>query len=106
MGSAGGLALRPRRAPVTDDSSAPTRTESAPIFKNSAEDLLARLERDGTEPAREMAKEARGLVDLFRAWGNLRPPDNERITAIRALFDLNRRAMDYLSRGAGPGSRR
>lgn len=91
---------------MTDDSGPPTRTESTPIFKKSAEDLLARLERDPSEPAREMAKETRALVEVFRRWGNERPPDAERISAIQALFELNRRAMDFLSRGAGPGSRR
>ncbi len=91
---------------MTDDAGPPTRTESTPIFMKSAEDLLARLERDPGEPAREMAKEARALVAVFRAWGNQRPPDNERIAAIQALFELNRRAMDFLSRGTGPGSRR
>lgn len=91
---------------MVDDSTVPTRTASAPIFERSAEDLLLRLERDGSDVAKGMAREARTLVDLFRSWGDQRPADEVRITAIRTLFDLNRRAMDYLSRTAGPASRR
>jgi hypothetical protein len=99
-----GPRLTKENAPVADDPSVPTRTASAPIFEKSAEDLVTRLERDGSESARVMAREARALVELFRGWGERRPADDARISAIRQLFDLNRRAMDYLSRGSVPPS--
>jgi len=44
-----------------------------------------------------MAQEARQLVDEFRSWRSKRPLDHVRINAIRQLFDLHRRAMDYLA---------
>jgi hypothetical protein len=44
-----------------------------------------------------MAQEARQLVEEFRGWRSKRPLDHVRINAIRQLFDLHRRAMDYLA---------
>jgi hypothetical protein len=37
------------------------------------------------------------LVDEFRSWRSKRPLDEVRISKIRQLFDLHRRAMDYLA---------
>jgi hypothetical protein len=85
-------------------------TQSSPIFEKSADDLAERLEVLGGPMALEMAREARSLAVMFRGWAHERPADDVRINAIQSLFDLNRRAMDFMSRqpqstppGSGPG---
>jgi hypothetical protein len=74
-----------------DDSSA------APEFQRSAEDLAAKLGAVGTAESMGMAREARELVETFRSWEKKRPSNEGRILAIRQLFELNRRVMDYLA---------
>jgi hypothetical protein len=71
---------------------------STSLFHESAENLALRLEQESSEPAREMAREARLLSALFVSWQSARPPDDVRVAKIQQLFDLNRRAMDLLSR--------
>jgi hypothetical protein len=46
-----------------------------------------------------MLREAVDMSQRFRAWQTERPSNEARVIAIRQLFDLNRRAMDFLSRG-------
>ncbi len=70
---------------------------TSPLFENSAEEVANRLEAHKTDIAIAMANEARQLVDEFRSWRSKRPLDHVRIAAIRQLFDLHRRAMDYLA---------
>jgi len=79
------------------------RTVSSPLFQRSAEELAERLERDPSETAQKMALEARALAEKIVSWGERRPEDGVRIVAIQQLFDLHRRAMDYLAR-RGPSS--
>lgn len=79
------------------------RTVSSPLFQRSAEDLADRLERDPSDLAKAMAHEARALAQQFISWGESRPQDDVRIIAIQQLFDLHRRAMDYLAR-RGPSA--
>ena len=80
-------------------------TGSASVFHNSARELAARLEQDVSPMAQEMVREAQGLADTFRRWELQRPEDAMRVATIRQLFELNRRAMDYLAQthknGAG-----
>jgi hypothetical protein len=78
-------------------------TVSSPLFQKSAEELAQRLERDATEGARQMAREARDLAARFAQWGSGRPETEVRLAAIQALFDLHRRALDYLAR-RGPSA--
>lgn len=78
-------------------------TEQSPtswaLFRQSAEDLAGKLAEVGGQPeAQQMAREARDLVALFTSWGVTRPANDVRIAAIHQLFDLNRRAMDFLSK--------
>ncbi len=77
-------------------------TQSSPIFERSAQDLADRLEPIASEQARAMAREARALVETFQSWARRRPEDGARIDAIQSLFELNRRAMDFLSRNSSP----
>ena len=78
-------------------------TGSASVFQNSAKELAMRLEGDESPAAQEMVREAQELRDTFRRWELQRPADEIRVATIRRLFDLNRRAMDYLA-GAARGN--
>ena len=73
------------------------QSTTSPLFENSAQEVANRLEGHRGEAATAMAAEARQLVEEFRSWRSKRPLDHVRINAIRQLFDLHRRAMDYLA---------
>lgn len=73
------------------------RSNSVPLFRQSAEDLAKKLSDIGTAEAMTMAREARELVDTFRAWESMRPANDARIAKIQQLFALNRRVMDFLA---------
>jgi hypothetical protein len=70
-------------------------------FLRSAEDLQSKLGAVGTAESMGMEREARELVETFKAWQTKRPADATRIAAIRHLMDLNRRAMQYLAERPG-----
>lgn len=76
---------------------------SSHLFYDSAEQLAYRLELEDTDAARAMAREARALAARFAEWHAQRPQEDIRLATIQALFDLNRRAIDYLDSGAGAG---
>jgi hypothetical protein len=76
--------------------------EAAPEFLRSAEDLQSKLGAVGTAESMGMAREARELVEIFKSWQTRRPANDTRIAAIRQLMELNRRAMDFLSRQGKP----
>jgi hypothetical protein len=79
------------------------RSNSSPLFRQSAEDLAARLtDYEADAAARAMRREALELATVFHGWEMQRPVNAVRIAAIQQLFDLNRRAMDYLSRHGRP----
>jgi hypothetical protein len=73
------------------------RSLTSPVFMQSAEDLVGRLDRFGGADAVVMAREARDLVDEFRSWALRRPLESDRFAAIDRLFALNRRAMDWMA---------
>ena len=70
---------------------------STHLFQDSAEQLALRLEQEPSDLARALAREARELATRFAAWHQERPVDDVRVATIQQLFDLNRRAMDYLA---------
>ena len=70
---------------------------STHLFQDSAEQLAVRLEQERTDAARALAGEARELAAQFSTWQTERPADDIRVATIQRLFDLNRRAMDYLA---------
>lgn len=80
------------------------QSTTSPLFESSAEEVAKRLEGHKGEAAVAMAQEARILVDEFRSWRSKRPLDDVRISKIRQLFDLHRRAMDYLAQQPHSGS--
>jgi hypothetical protein len=77
--------------------SPPYQSASTSLFRDSAEQLAVRLEQENTEAALALAREARELAARFEGWHQERPSDEVRVALIQQLFDLNRRAMDYLS---------
>jgi hypothetical protein len=80
----------------------PAPSLSTSLFLENAESLASRLDRHRTAEAMAMAIEARDLAATFRAFQTIAPPRDERVATIQRLFDLNRRALDYLSsRGSG-----
>lgn len=81
-------------------------TASWALFRQSAEDLAAKLAESQQADAQRMAREARELVTVFAAWNTVRPTNEARIAAIHQLFDLNRRAMDFLSNQGRPATTR
>lgn len=84
-----------------------TSNSSAPLFHESAVDLATKLGVIPTAEAAGMAREARELAQVFQAWSTQRPENSARIARIQQLFDLHRRAMDFLAhRKSGPPSQR
>jgi len=77
----------------------PTSYQSASthLFLESALQLAARLELEPSEAAHQLAREARELATRFLHWQEERPADEARVETIQRLFELNRRAMDYLA---------
>ena len=71
------------------------QSASTRLFQDSAVELALRLEGEGSEVARGLAREARELAERFAAWQRERPTDEERVATIQRLFDLNRRAAVY-----------
>jgi hypothetical protein len=72
-------------------------TKSANIFMDSVRDLEARLAKIDSPRANELAGEARRLAALFTRWQTHRPDGDERVSAIKALFELQRGVMSLLS---------
>jgi hypothetical protein len=73
------------------------KSNSVPLFRQSAEDLATKLAEIGTAESMGMAREARDLAATFRGWEKARPTNEVRIAAIQQLFALNRRVMDFLA---------
>jgi hypothetical protein len=73
------------------------QSASTRLFQDSADDLALRLEQEGSDTARILAGEARELSARFAEWQTMRPTDDARVATIQRLFELNRRAMDYLA---------
>ncbi len=73
------------------------QSASTHMFLESAIELADRLERESSDAAHQLAREARELAARFIAWQEVRPADEERVASIQRLFELNRRAQDYLA---------
>ncbi len=78
---------------------------AAPEFLRSAEDLMAKLGLVSTAESMGLAREARELADTFKSWERKQPANDTRIVAIRQLFELNRRVMDFLAQRQKPASK-
>ena len=80
------------------------RSSSWPLFRQSAEDLASKLQEIKTADAMGLGKEASTLAATFASWEVNRPTSEVRVATIQLLFDLNRRAQDYLSKQGRPPS--
>lgn len=78
------------------------RSSSWPLFRQSAEDLASKLQEIKNSEAAKLAKESSALAATFLSWETNRPTSEVRIATIHQLFDLNRRAQDYLSKHGRP----
>lgn len=74
-------------------------------FRRNAEELAERLGELGSMEAMTMTREAARLASTFKAWESSHPANDARVAAIQQLVELNRRAMDFLSRQKPPSSR-
>jgi hypothetical protein len=79
-------------------------TAASPLFLKSAEDLLHRLEVLPSAEARALAAEAREIASVFRGWLAARPESRAKVETMTLFFDLNRRAMEFLSHQGPPAS--
>lgn len=79
-------------------------TISSPLFERNAEETAERLSHVDGPAAAALHREALELVALFRSWAEERPDPADRVAAINRLFDLNRRAMDFLLKAGPPSS--
>lgn len=79
-------------------------TVTSPLFEKNAEETAERLAQIDSPQAAALLREAQELVALFRSWAQRRPDNAERVATINRLFDLNRRAMDYLLKAGPPSS--
>jgi hypothetical protein len=79
-------------------------TSAGLIFVDTAEEVLRRLAGDSTPEAMAMVREAQELARVFRMWQVVRPADKERLVAIQRMFEVHRKAMEYLGHRAGPSS--
>ncbi len=73
------------------------QSDSTHLFLDSALALADRLEREPSEAAHHLAREARELAARFIEWQTARPADEVRVATIQRLFEINRRAMDYVA---------
>jgi hypothetical protein len=81
-----------------------TGTSAGLIFVDTAEEVLRRLAGDSSPEALAMINEAQELAHVFRTWQVVRPADSERLAAIRRIFEVQRKAMEYLGHRVGPSS--
>jgi len=79
------------------------KSNSWSMFLQSAHELALKLGEVQSAEAIMMEREARELASIFQGWESRRPSNEARISAIQHLFDLNRRAMDFLSKHRQPG---
>lgn len=71
----------------------------SPIFLTNAEILLRRLGAvDSSPEASSISSEVEAIIETFRGWQTTTPQDELRVATIQRFIDLNRRAMEFLSK--------
>lgn len=70
-------------------------SQTPPLFANSCQDILKRLEGVEDGEAARMRREAQALLDEFTAWLDEVPSPTARVTAINKLFALYREAFSF-----------
>ena len=74
----------------------PPVSVSTALYIKNTEELLERLARVKNPAGAELLVEARELLAEFRRWEHHKPPDDVRVEKIRAIFTVQRRALDIL----------
>ena len=69
------------------------------LFRKSSDELAVRLHQFGTAEAMRLAEEATRFAATFAAWRKSAPTSHVRKQTIDALFDFQRRALDYMTSG-------
>ncbi|NUQ78626.1 MAG: hypothetical protein HUU21_34285 [Polyangiaceae bacterium] len=72
-------------------------TGIAPIFLQTAEQLVQRLSQDNTDKSRDFERRARAMVAIFQSWATAPPAPEARTASIHQLLDLQREVLDYFS---------
>lgn len=73
------------------------QTGVAPIFLQTAEQLVTRLSGDGSDKGRELLRRAKAMVTVFQSWASTPPAPETRTASIHQLLDLQREVLDYFS---------
>lgn len=73
------------------------QTGVAPIFLQTAEQLVQRLSADSSEKGRELLRRAKTMVTVFQSWATTPPAPEQRTASIHQLLDLQREVLDYFS---------
>ena len=79
---------------------------STALFQESTQSLAQRLREVGSPEALAMAREADALSSAFERWKTVRPADDDRVAKIQQLFNLNRKAMEFLAASRAVSSSR
>lgn len=69
---------------------------STALYINNTEELISRLERLTSPAGAALLAEAKELLLEFRRWQTHKPPDEIRVEKIRAIFGVQRKALDLL----------
>jgi hypothetical protein len=68
---------------------------SLPMFEHTARAIADDMERDPSPESQDIARRARELIEVFRAWGSEEPPAEARQQAIQKVIDLHREAHEH-----------
>ena len=77
-----------------------TGSRSFVVFESICEELLGRLNGDGSERGRGFIYEAHELLGILGRWREEPPTQDQRTAAITRVLDLHRRAMEHLTLSA------
>jgi hypothetical protein len=72
-------------------------TGIAPIFLQTAEQLVHRLSQDNGDKSRDFERRARAMVAVFQSWATVPPAPEARAASIHQLLDLQREVLDYFA---------
>jgi len=71
---------------------------SYPFFEKIARELVDKLSDDPSQDAKEIVFEARRLLDQLQTFAEEEPPHAKKTEVIQQLLDINRQALDYLTK--------
>lgn len=72
-------------------------SQSLPLFEQSCNEVLQRVQNDSSPDAVGFRVEAESLLAVLEGWKSELPRAEDRGATIAKVFDLYRRAMEYLT---------